>query len=436
MFRKGFAFSVLLSVLSGCGGDDDPSKSSGEKGARDAEAGDAQMDTPPDAATSGVRDAAADSGVRMMDAAGSSEDDCTKVELTYSDFAVPFFSRHCGKCHGAGDKAPPGSRPPPHVTFGSESDLDRLRDRIRKAAVEDKRMPPGAPLSDCLTKQLSDYLDTLSGPQMRNPMNPEPTNPEPTNPEPMKCQPKCDGKQCGDDGCGGTCGTCDSNHICTADRQCACAPACAGKHCGPDGCGGNCGACAPGLTCDAAGSCICVPNCQGKQCGSDGCGGSCGACDGSMVCDTNAGMCQATCTPNCTGKTCGDDGCGGSCGTCANGQTCSAAGSCIAAALDFATDVYPIFAAAGCGNSSCHGGASPAQGMNLSSAANALSALVGVAANECTNRLRVAPGAPDSSYLINKLTGQDMCAGERMPRGGAALPQNQIATIRAWISGL
>lgn len=155
-----------------------------------------------------------------------------------------------------------------------------------------------------------------------------------------------------------------------------------------------------------------------------------------MVCDTNAGMCQATCTPNCAGKTCGDNGCGGSCGNCASGQTCSTSGTCAAAALDFANDVYPIFAAAGCGNSNCHGGSDPAQGMNLSSAASALAALVNLPASQCDNRLRVAPGAPDSSYLIHKLMGQDLCAGERMPRGGAALPQGQIDTIRAWITGL
>jgi hypothetical protein len=74
--------------------------------------------------------------------------------------------------------------------------------------------------------------------------------------------------------------------------------------------------------------------------------------------------------------------------------------------------------------------------MNLSSAANALANLVGVPANECDNRLRVAPGAPANSYLINKLTGQDICAGERMPRGGTPLSSAQIDTIRAWISGL
>jgi hypothetical protein len=459
MISRSFAVSVLFSVLSGCGGDE-PSRSSGSKGESDAGATDARVEGS-DAATSGERDAAADGGDRFQDAASGKPDDCTNVELTYSSFATPFFSSHCNRCHGAGDAVPKSMRPPPDVTFKSEADLVRLRDRIRKASVEFRRMPPGEPLSDCVAEQLSKYLDTLPG---AKPVEPKPQ-------PPMSCAPKCDGAQCGADGCGGTCGQCDANQVCTADKRCACAPKCEGKQCGDDGCGGSCGTCTPGQTCNASGTCNCVPNCQGKQCGSDGCGGTCGACTGSMVCDTNAGMCQATCTPNCAGKSCGDDGCGGSCGSCgaglacnpsgqcacvpnctgrqcgdngcggscgncASGQTCSTSGTCATAALDFAADVYPIFAAAGCGNSNCHGGSDPAQGMNLSSASNALTALVNTPANQCDNRLRVAPGAPDNSYLINKLTGQDLCAGERMPRGGAALPQGQIDTIRAWISGL
>ncbi len=55
----------------------------------------------------------------------------------------------------------------------------------------------------------------------------------------------CKGKQCGDDGCGGTCGTCEAGTTCNADGACvACTPSCAGKTCGDDGCGGSCGACA------------------------------------------------------------------------------------------------------------------------------------------------------------------------------------------------
>jgi MYXO-CTERM domain-containing protein len=58
---------------------------------------------------------------------------------------------------------------------------------------------------------------------------------------------------------------------------------CANRACGDDGCGGSCGTCATGKTC-TAGQCVvpssCAPSCAGKTCGDDGCGGSCGACSG------------------------------------------------------------------------------------------------------------------------------------------------------------
>ena len=86
---------------------------------------------------------------------------------------------------------------------------------------------------------------------------------------------------------------------------------CTGKNCGDDGCGGSCGTCSDGAECNN-GIC-CTPNCSGKNCGDDGCGGSCGTCSDGDACIN--GIC---CTPNCSGKKCGDDGCGGSCGTCSD----------------------------------------------------------------------------------------------------------------------
>jgi len=105
-----------------------------------------------------------------------------------------------------------------------------------------------------------------------------------------------------------------------------CTSSCVGLECGDDGCGGTCGSCTTG-TC-ASGTCSCTPNCTGRTCGDDGCGGSCGTCTtGTCV----SGTCS--CTPNCTGRTCGDDGCGGSCGTC--GSLCT---DTCAYSLDFDCD--------------------------------------------------------------------------------------------------
>lgn len=145
-----------------------------------------------------------------------------------------------------------------------------------------------------------------------------------TNTPPPACQPVCANRTCGDDGCGGSCGSCQAGFTCTASgsgRSCqqdGCQPQCNGKSCGDNGCGGSCGTCPSGQTC-SNGSCVCVRNCNGKTCGSDGCGGSCGTCGSGQTC--NNGSC--VCVPNCAGKTCGNNGCGGSCGSCSGGQTCN-----------------------------------------------------------------------------------------------------------------
>jgi len=103
-----------------------------------------------------------------------------------------------------------------------------------------------------------------------------------------------------------------------------CTPKCTGLACGNDGCGGSCGTCTTGQTCTAAGACECVPSCGGAECGSDGCGGSCGVCGSESVCTEG----QCVCVPSCGTAVCGDNGCGGTCGTCALDTSCSG-GSCV-----------------------------------------------------------------------------------------------------------
>ena len=124
------------------------------------------------------------------------------------------------------------------------------------------------------------------------------------------CIPVCGASVCGADGCGGICGTCGTNELCTGG-ECACAGSCAGKSCGSDGCGGTCGDCPFDTTCQGD-QCVCSPICGSKVCGTNGCGGSCGECDEATSCVD--GSC--VCVPDCAGVACGDDGCGGSCGPC------------------------------------------------------------------------------------------------------------------------
>ena len=80
----------------------------------------------------------------------------------------------------------------------------------------------------------------------------------------------------------------------------------------------------------------------------------------------------------------------------------------------------------------CHSGANAPVGLRLD-AANSYSLLVGIASGERPNLLRVAPGDPNNSYLIQKLEGT-AGIGERMPAGLPALPQADIAVIRQWIA--
>jgi hypothetical protein len=90
------------------------------------------------------------------------------------------------------------------------------------------------------------------------------------------CVPACDKKSCGDDGCGGSCGTCPGNATC-GDGICNCKePVCLGT------------CCDAGALCTLVG--CCNPNCQDRVCGSDGCGGSCGQCASGVPC--GKGQCQ------------------------------------------------------------------------------------------------------------------------------------------------
>ena len=79
------------------------------------------------------------------------------------------------------------------------------------------------------------------------------------------CVPACEGKTCGDNGCGGTCGSCDTPQTACSAGVCVCEPACDGKTCGDDGCGSVCGACAEGEECAEDGSCVVPGVCDAPE---------------------------------------------------------------------------------------------------------------------------------------------------------------------------
>lgn len=80
----------------------------------------------------------------------------------------------------------------------------------------------------------------------------------------------------------------------------------------------------------------------------------------------------------------------------------------------------------------CHVGANAPMGLSLE-AGNSYGALVGVASSQASGLLRVEPGDPSNSYLVQKLEGR-AAVGARMPLGLPALPDATIAVIRQWIA--
>jgi hypothetical protein len=80
----------------------------------------------------------------------------------------------------------------------------------------------------------------------------------------------------------------------------------------------------------------------------------------------------------------------------------------------------------------CHAGAQAPAGLRLDEASS-YAMLVSAPSVEVPSLLRVQPGNPDASYLIQKLQGS-AAVGGRMPLGGPPLPQETIDVIRQWIT--
>ena len=80
----------------------------------------------------------------------------------------------------------------------------------------------------------------------------------------------------------------------------------------------------------------------------------------------------------------------------------------------------------------CHAGAGAPQGLRLEDGMSH-AMLVNVPSSEVPSLLRVEPGNPDDSYLVQKIEGT-AAVGGRMPLGGPNLPQETIAAIRQWIT--
>ena len=99
-----------------------------------------------------------------------------------------------------------------------------------------------------------------------------------------------------------------------------------------------------------------------------------------------------------------------------------------------ASHVQPILSTS-CALSGCHAGASPQEGMNLSS--GLMHSNTGNVPSNESSLDRIEPGQPDQSYLVHKIQGTQGTvggSGVRMPFGGAPLSQANIDIIRAWVA--
>jgi hypothetical protein len=124
-------------------------------------------------------------------------------------------------------------------------------------------------------------------------------------------------------------------------------------------------------------------------------------------------------------------GCAGNgAGLDANGQPISADGSApVALSADFQSIQDNIFTPI-C--SVCHVGGGAPEGLRLDQA-DAYNLLVGVPSTEVPSIMRVKPGDPDNSYIIQKLEGH-AAVGARMPFGGPYLSTATVAFIIQWIT--
>jgi hypothetical protein len=157
-----------------------------------------------------------------------------------------------------------------------------------------------------------------------------------------RCNPDCNEKTCGDDGCGGNCGACPIEQVCSSG---ACVGSCRDtclslKHECDEVCGENCGSCFNSHGSNTCLNGLCQPNCSlgYSNCDENGINGcetqlgtnencaSCGDnCTMGYICINNA--CAVPCADTCESfnYTCGIQAiCDRKilCGICLSGETC------------------------------------------------------------------------------------------------------------------
>jgi hypothetical protein len=113
-----------------------------------------------------------------------------------------------------------------------------------------------------------------------------------------------------------------------------------------------------------------------------------------------------------------------------NGQPLAAGGGPAPLAPTLASIQTNVFSV-NCAIPGCHGGGTVQYGLRLDPGFSAGN-LINVASPRDANLIRVIPGNPDGSFIIQKLEGTQTL-GDRMPQFGPYLPQSTIDVIRQWI---
>jgi len=113
-----------------------------------------------------------------------------------------------------------------------------------------------------------------------------------------------------------------------------------------------------------------------------------------------------------------------------NGQPLAAGGGSAPLEPTLASIQASVFSV-NCAFSGCHGGGTVPFGLRLDPGFSAGN-LINVPSPRDPNLIRVIPGNPGGSFIIQKLEGTQTL-GDRMPQFGPYLPQSTIDVIRQWI---
>jgi len=99
----------------------------------------------------------------------------------------------------------------------------------------------------------------------------------------------------------------------------------------------------------------------------------------------------------------------------------------------FANDITEIFTRRGCASSNCHGNG--AGGLTISTSGSANHARLVNVTSPMSGEVYVIPNDAQNSYLMKKLENrQGSGNGSRMPVGGSALDNVDLANIKNWIN--